>query len=126
MKACVPLLLWLLLALATNAQPLSSLAQGKPCRGCCETPDQPDLLPILAPELAEQCNDCILLAVAQCPITEADIAAQQSILRYMIRLPDGTVVTALTPMTSTTGGWDLRLYPVGELAPPCDSGFKPF
>jgi hypothetical protein len=121
MKTSVLLLLWLLLCIAVHAQTTT-------CRSCCDAPDQPDLLPILVPELAEQCPGCTLVAVAQCRLTEADIAAQQSMLRYTLRLPDGSTSTHLAPMTLTppsTGsgqapGWDLRLFPPGESAPPCD------
>jgi hypothetical protein len=112
MKTCVLLPLWLLLT-------FSSQAQAPPCRACCDSPDEPGLLLILAPELADQCPACTLVAVAQCPITEADIAANRSMLRYTLRLPDGSLTTSTAPMRMTPDGWLLRLYPPGDPAPAC-------
>jgi hypothetical protein len=113
MKTHVLLPLWLFLTLASKAQIPD-------CRTCCESPDEPGLLRILAPELSAQCPQCALVAVAQCPLTEADTAAQRSVLRYTLRLPDGTVSTYLAPMALTPAGWHLVLYPPGDPVPACD------
>jgi hypothetical protein len=112
MKTCVLLPFWLLLTLTLQAQVT-------PCRACCNAPDEPGLLLILAPELADQCPACTLVAVAQCPITTADIAAHRSVLRYTLRDPAGVTSTHFAPMIMTTAGWRLQLYPPGDPAPAC-------
>jgi hypothetical protein len=122
MKTSVLLLLWLLLMLSLKAQLPSATIQERPlpCRPCCNAPHEPGLLLILAPELAEQCPSCTLIAVAQCPITDKDFAAQQTVLRYTLRDPAGVTSTYFAPMTKTLDGWDLQLYPPVTPAPPCD------
>jgi hypothetical protein len=129
MKTYVLLPLWLLLTLSLQAQNPTATSEGRPqpCRPCCQSPDEPGLRLILAPELASQCQSCVLVSVAQCPLTVADIAAQRAILRYTIRDPEGVTSTHLTPMTMpppSTGsgqapGWGLQLYPPGDPAPEC-------
>jgi hypothetical protein len=119
MKTHVLLLLCLLSCLAIKAQ-------SPDCHTCCESPDEPGLLRILAPELSAQCPQCTLIAVAQCRLTEADISAQRSRLRYTLRNPDSVVSTHLTTMTLTPDAcppgrrWHIVLYPAGDPAPSCD------
>jgi hypothetical protein len=121
MKTYVLLLLWLVAGIASNAQPIrpAPRAASRDCRECCESPDEPGLLRVLAPELSAQCPECTLIAVAQCTLTEADIAAQSSRLRYTLRNPDGTISTHITSMTMTPTGWHLVLYPPGDPVPAC-------
>lgn len=124
MKTSVLPLLWLLLCLSLQAQTPSTIAQDRllPCPICCNVPDEPGLRLLLAPELFQQCPGCILIAVGQCPITDADFNAQQTTLRYTLRDPAGVISTHLAPMISTQEGWHLQLYPTGDEAPPCDPG----
>ena len=150
MKTCVLLLLWLVAGIASYAQPVPPVlnAASPDCRApslrrysgqaplrawCCESPDEPGLLRILAPELAAQCPECTLIAVAQCTLTEDDpssglwasIAAQRSRLRYTLRNPDGTISTHITQMTLIPDAcppgrrWHLVLYPPGDPVPAC-------
>jgi hypothetical protein len=129
MKTYVLLLLWLVAGIASHAQPVQPAlrAESRDCRDpstplrawCCESPDEPGLLRVLAPELSAQCPECTLIAVAQCTLTEADIAAQSSRLRYTLRNPDGTISTHITSMTMTPTGWHLVLYPPGDPVPAC-------
>jgi hypothetical protein len=121
MKTCVLLLLWLLAGIASHAQPIRPVhgEASADCRVCCESPDEPGLLRVLAPELSAQCPECTLIAVAQCTLTDADIDAQRSRLRYTLRNPDGTISTHITSMTMTPTGWHLVLYPPGDPLPAC-------
>lgn len=118
MKTCVLLPLWLL-AILHGGLALTLQAQAPPCRACCNAPDEPGLLLLLAPELADQCPACTLVAVAQCKLTEDDIAKQRSILRYSLRDPAGVTSTHFAPMTMTPDGWELKLYPPGDPASAC-------
>jgi hypothetical protein len=115
MKTSVLLPLWLFASLTLQAQTTE-------CRTCCGSPDEPDLLRILAYDLAAQCPDCQLLGVSQCTLTDADIDASRAVLRYTLRLPDGTVSTHRTTMTCTGQGWITPLYPPGDPLPACDPG----
>jgi hypothetical protein len=132
MKTHVLLLLCLFSGLAIQAQPKQPVPTecrtcSTPLRACCcESPDEPGLLRILAPELSAQCPQCTLLSVSQCRLTESDIAMQRSRLRYTLRNPDGVVSTHITTMTLTPAAcppgrrWHLVLYPAGDPAPSCD------
>jgi hypothetical protein len=127
MKIYVLLSLWLLFSFRLHAQPPANTALGGHCPACCDSPQEPRLLRILAPELSAVCPACTLLAVAQCPLTDNDIAAQRSLLRYTLRLPDGTATTRIAPMALTPGGWrffparraDGAFIPPGDPAPAC-------
>ena len=148
MKTYVLLLLWLVLGIASHAQPVRPvLRAARDClppstplsAWCCESPDELGLLRVLAPELSAQCPRCTLITVAQCTLTEADLTAQNSRLRYTLRNPDGTVSTAplslsnghITSMTLIPDAcpptpadkpgrwWHLALYPPGDPVPAC-------
>jgi hypothetical protein len=121
MKTYVLLLLWLLAGIASHAQPNLPLHREAfaDCRNCCDSPDEPGLLRVLAPELSLQCPQCTLLSVAVCRLTEADIEAASPVVRYTLRMPDGKVSAHMTTMTLTAQGWMTPLYPPGSTALPC-------
>lgn len=95
------------------------------CSQCCYPDPDQNLARAIAPLLARQCQDCRLFSAASCsPIQYGPGTMQTALIRYTLRLPDGTVATHCAHMMrgSSYEEWFTRLYPVDSiLKPDCEA-----
>lgn len=92
-----------------------------PCSQCCHPEPDQNLAQAIAPLLARQCGDCRLLSAAPCsPIQYGPGTMETALIRYTLRLPDGTAATHCAHMMrgSKYEEWFTQLYPVDSLLKP--------